>query len=105
MQANFLARQNRLDAAEAALKQAVAVAPDSSRPYLTLAAFYEANNASDQALAAYQQALTANPDDTQIKVRLARFYLNSGQIDEAQTQGRCPAGRAAGLCAGQNAQG
>jgi len=74
----------RSEEAEAALKQAVLLAPNAPAPRLALANFYWLSNRPAQVESTLTDGLAANPDDPAINRSLAVLYLVTGRSADAE---------------------
>ena len=82
--AQVLLLDKNIDAAEAALRAAVAQVPDSADAKLVLANFVAQYRSYDVATAELRRLSTASPADYQLRFALAQFYTDHGKSAEAE---------------------
>jgi len=83
LKGGLLARQGKLDEAEAALREAIRLRPEWLIPYMHLASWLMDNGAISEAVDVYQAALEQAQDDATLLYRLGAAYYEGGQADEA----------------------
>jgi predicted O-linked N-acetylglucosamine transferase (SPINDLY family) len=86
--ANAQRHRGALADAEAAVRTALAIRPDSVEAQTTYGVVLEAQNRRDQAEAAYRRALATNPDHVDALTRLSMFLSDVGRREEAETLAR-----------------
>lgn len=75
-----------LDAADPALRNARALAPDDPAWTYYLAQLYRMRGELDQAAAAFREVVALQPDATAARIWLASIYIDQGKYDDAQPQ-------------------
>jgi tetratricopeptide (TPR) repeat protein len=83
MLAQSLRRQGRLDEAEAAIGEAMRLAPDYSFAHRIRGWLFQERNQHSQAETAYQEALRLDPDDTYACQGLSYVLICQGRLREA----------------------
>jgi tetratricopeptide (TPR) repeat protein len=78
-----LSALGRLEDADAAWREAVAIDPQDARPFLSLAAMYEAHDADDAARAVYEAGLRHNGGNADLLNSLGVLELRRNQNDSA----------------------
>lgn len=81
---NLQLKQRDIEAAEAALQQAVSVEPDSVPAHTALGNFYVAKRDLDKAEQEYRAAADNSPVDSPVRLQLATFFVRTGKTEEAK---------------------
>jgi tetratricopeptide (TPR) repeat protein len=81
--AQALLLEKNVDGAEAALRAAVAEAPDSAEPKLALATLLASYRSYEVAEAELRRMSAASPHDYQLRLGLGQFYASRGKANEA----------------------
>jgi tetratricopeptide (TPR) repeat protein len=84
--ANYYAAQNNLAPAIQEIRQAIAIDPNRSQSYLTLALLQLRSGMPDQAEANFKQAVAADPKAADAQLALGGFYQSRNRLPEAEQQ-------------------
>ncbi len=83
-QSNLQVQRKDLEGAEASIRQALALNPQSERAHLTLANLFWIQEKLDEANIEFEKAVQSAPPESPTWMRLAMFKARTGRIDEAK---------------------